>query len=154
MTAELYLGTLYQKIKPSGDFKSQLLNIAFQPAALGGDGVYYARAMLNLHNEDTYSAYRHGRPGVLPSENRTTPSGIFYPNPTNNMMSYSYSLTEGQKGKVEISNTIGTVVAFYKLDSKSNLLKIDTGKLPPGIYYAKVIIDGSTIQQEKLVVLK
>jgi hypothetical protein len=118
----------------------------------GGEGVYMARAMLNLTVIDRIPALRKAshheqKPEIIPS-------GKFYPNPASSEVTY-VSNKEFEKGdNLEIFDNVGSLIKIISLPEKQNKFTFNVANLQSGVYYSKVISASKEKRVEKLVIIK
>jgi hypothetical protein len=77
-------------------------------------------------------------------------NGYIYPNPSSANVTYKCTLKEGDHGIITISNTIGEILIHKKINSTATL--IETGLLPSGIYFYRVVADGKVLDKGKVVI--
>ena len=121
----------------SASSKTTLENIAYQPAILGGEGVYRARALLGLRIEDGAAALRFGN-----INKQIGNYGVLvYPNPVHGFLNIE------SKDKIIISFSISDL-AGKQLENNivnSNKVTIQTSRINSGIYLLNCKLeDGST----------
>jgi hypothetical protein len=175
VTADGY-GTL---TTPNGTY-TNCLRIHFVQAFT--DSVYMSAPTIITYSNDEYMWYKNGIHSALaytytttsngsPSTNGgflSSPLGIdevnnsitsfnVYPNPASSSINLDFNLTESKKAGYKIYNTLGeemittdTKEAFAGL----NNYKIDTGNLPEGIYFVKLILENGNIQTRRFSVLR
>jgi hypothetical protein len=77
-------------------------------------------------------------------------NGYIYPNPSSANVTYKCTLKEGNHGIITISNTIGEILIHKKINSTATL--IETGLLPSGIYFYRVVADGKVLDKGKIII--
>jgi hypothetical protein len=84
-------------------------------------------------------------------------SSSLFPNPAADQVTVDFTLTENKSVSLQIFNTVGQQVVvnenaegFQGLNS----IQLDVTKLPEGIYFAQVILDGSIATTKRFVVTK
>lgn len=137
--------------------KSSLIAIAQTDSRLGGQGVYYARAILmanyNLHYNDGLYDYQAPTKGVAARIGNTTEvqapnllKGI-YPNPTSTELNI---VTNSGFKTITIYNNLGQIV--YNTQSQG-LLNIDVSAWAKGVYVITVIdIETKATENSKFIV--
>lgn len=85
-------------------------------------------------------------------ENQRSVSSFFFPNPSNGNITLEYNMAEN--GNLEIIDVNGNLLGSYNLSSASNHMEIRNDKLSNGIYLYRVISNGATIKQGKIVILR
>ena len=120
-----------------------LYTIAYQPAMLGGKGVYNARSLLRLRIEDGASSLRQSV-----STNFTETSTIdlkLYPNPAKDEFTVSSSeLTS----RIEIFDLSGKIIE--KLNGEFNQKSISITNYKNGFYFVDVHMLDDKVKQFKL----
>lgn len=111
-------------------------NIAIQNAITGGDGVYMARAMLNIYVEDLYPIFRKANGNVTISQNSFLQYEV-YPNPSYGIFNFSFvNLVEATE--IIISNAIGQTVDTYSLNGDQTNFILDLSAYEAGIYFYRI----------------
>jgi hypothetical protein len=78
-----------------------------------------------------------------------------YPNPAKELLNFNYNIKdEYNNAEFSIFNLTGSVVYDSKLTAQTGKVSIKLDKLPGGVYFYKVIIDGRIDKTEKLVIIK
>jgi len=76
-----------------------------------------------------------------------------YPNPATENAIFSYNLSEGENGFLEIFSLPGTKVAAYRLSSHQQELQLSVNDLENGVYMYRFSINGEPIEAGKLVII-
>lgn len=78
-----------------------------------------------------------------------------YPNPARNYVIAEYTCKDDYtRGLLEIRNNIGKAFMTVPLNSNHDYLVISTDKLPFGIYFCNLVLEGNIITTEKLIITK
>lgn len=78
-----------------------------------------------------------------------------YPNPTNNTVTFEYSLEENLKGSIfNLYDLFGKSIMKYILEGNQGKITIDIQGLPNGIYICNLDANGTKLWQEKLVIVR
>ncbi|MEO7397070.1 MAG: T9SS type A sorting domain-containing protein [Ilumatobacteraceae bacterium] len=137
-------------------------NIATLCPLTDGPGVIYARSLMPPLDGGLvdYTNVCEQVPGQNSSQRIRNPqetndySFKLFPNPNNGIMKMDYSLGENQSGELTIYDITGKKINTYKLEEGENTLKIDEQKLEAGVYLYKVLVNGKSVQQDKIVIIK
>lgn len=77
-----------------------------------------------------------------------------YPNPNNGNFNFEYRLKPNETGLLNIMDVTGKLVANYTLENNKNNLQINANDLNSGVYLYQIIINGSLVNGDKLVIIK
>ena len=123
--------------------QNALSNIAYQPAMLGGKGVYNARSLLRLRIEDGASSLRQS---ALNNFTQTPSFDInLYPNPAKDEFTVSSSELIS---RIEIFDLSGKIIE--KLNGEFNQKSISITNYKNGLYFVDVHLLNSKVKQFKL----
>jgi hypothetical protein len=75
-----------------------------------------------------------------------------YPNPANNMVSFSYSGPQNSGSKLIVRNILGSVVREADIAGTSGKLSLNTSELAEGVYFYSFIVNGNSLVTRKLVI--
>jgi len=78
------------------------------------------------------------------------------PNPTNNVTTIYFQLNEQNEGYINIISSIGETVREIHFSKAAGLhnIELDMSRLPVGLYYYSMVINGKRIDTKKMVVVK
>lgn len=76
------------------------------------------------------------------------------PNPNNGEMVFSYSLSDGKTGTIEIFDATGKLINSIFLLSGENNIHINETSMREGIYFCRFVVDGDIINGEKISVVR
>ncbi|MBI4945959.1 MAG: PKD domain-containing protein [Bacteroidetes bacterium] len=77
-----------------------------------------------------------------------------YPNPNNGDMTINYFISQNEKSEFAIYDLSGRKLKSYLLTGENSQLNISAKDLQEGVYFYNVISNGTTIKQDKIVVIK
>ncbi len=151
---EIYLNTIAAGIDTFTTQQTQTLqNIASQDPLQGGNAVYGAMVLLDLH------AHR-GLPQNVRLSNSSyegnssyEEKALIYPNPAKNEATLDYSVEEGQKGILEIYSVLGQKIASYEL-KPNETLHFNISSFETGVYLYNVTVNDAVIYSDRLVIIK
>lgn len=156
---DIYYNTWAKEIfEFSPQDSATLLEIAFQNPFYCGTAAYDARLMLDTiitdASDDSNGRYRQDEINIDSEVQESEPHaiGVIYPNPAKNEAFYEIFLQNNEKGSFILYDVIGQRIVTEKLNNGANKLKIDTSKLPSGIYLYKVRINDNIIDSEKIII--
>lgn len=87
--------------------------------------------------------------------NNITCSFKLAPNPTSNQVKLSYQLPANQNvGELLLYNTFGQLIRSEKISSANSTITQDVSILSAGVYYYTLVVNGSVMATNKLVVIK
>jgi hypothetical protein len=115
----------------------------------GGTAVFDARNMLREEWHD--STHLRMAP---PVHNDNLNKLLVYPNPTSGLCTIAFETADGNASVLQIVDITGRVVDTWQLQSGANLHPIDVSHLPSGTYIYCIIVNGTLVGREKLLVLK
>jgi hypothetical protein len=154
----IYLSTIAKGIMYDGGQASTLYDIAVQCPLIGGPSVYQARSLYYLTDDqviyDDASSCSGSPRGVNYSNTKENRAPVrMYPNPTNGKVTLIYSLNN-PKGKLELFNSLGTLIRVQELNNKKTKLIFDVSGVANSVLYYRVMDDETIIGQGKLVIIK
>ncbi|HET6991436.1 MAG TPA: S8/S53 family peptidase, partial [Bacteroidia bacterium] len=76
------------------------------------------------------------------------------PNPNNGEMTFSVSLSEGEKGSIEIFDATGKLVSMFAIQSGEKNIRVNSSDLSAGIYFCRFVVNGEMMSSEKISVVK
>jgi hypothetical protein len=83
------------------------------------------------------------------------PSIVSYPNPANESISFSYTLVgDASMGTINVYNALGQMVKFIDIDGIKRTSTISISELPSGLYFYTLVVNNTTIAQEKFAISK
>lgn len=141
---------------PDNDFDRDTIlmisDIAYQHPFYGGEGVFLARAILNLIIEDYLlpqrKAFQHS---IIKPHLRNKLK--LYPNPATDKVNL-YSIEKFVDGdRLCIFNMMGQLIITYELPHNENVFLFSVKDLKPGILNCKIISDSSLKQIGQLVIM-
>jgi len=128
-----------------------LENIAYSNAIDGGNGVFAARAFLNLDIEDTPSGTLRSQLFEEEITEETTQSFDIFPNPSTGIVQISLE-DESLNYSALVKDITGKIIINEKGIIGNH--KLDLSGLKEGIYFIELITSFKKIQLEKLVLIK
>ena len=132
--------------------KYTLYNIAIQNAITGGQGVYMARAMLNMDVEDTYPILRKMQPNSNLS-NSNHLYALIYPNPTNGAFNLDYEIGKNDFGYIIIENAYGQIIDKVYLDSRQHSKSLRIKNNIGGVYFISMSVNEQLVFNKKLILI-
>ena len=69
-------------------------------------------------------------------------------------MQLEYLLEDNNEGRMELFGISGRLIASYPLQTGRHTLSVHKSDLSNGIYYARIVINGKAVLNEKVVVIK
>ena len=88
----------------------------------------------------------------IPDQGEIKNTIIATPNPANDEVNFSYSLSQGSSGKITIFQVTGTVISETPVQTTHGVLNINTQDLRDGLYFYYLVVDGKVCSAKKLVV--
>lgn len=136
----------------TGTDTTTLLPIALLRPAVGGEAVYMARVMLDLHVDDATGNYSYR---LADSESNTASSQNVkvYPNPASQSVTIAATFYETDQVVFTLYDLSGRLVLSQQLGGNT-LLNIDLGGLESGTYLYQIQLNNTVIQTERLVIAK
>jgi hypothetical protein len=67
-----------------------------------------------------------------------------YPNPASSKVNVSYALTNTQPLSIEVTNSIGAVVATKVVDGGSGVAELNINDIVSGVYFVRMTNNGET----------
>ena len=135
-----------------------LETIANQHPLYGGEGVYFARAMLNLDIIDILPVMRerlaNSSSPMINEKPKQELKGKFYPNPTSAHVTFTYPEPFSESSRLEIYNSMGVKVKVILLDKDLSQITFNTYELSTGIYSCRVFINNVFKQVDKLTIIR
>lgn len=80
--------------------------------------------------------------------------GNGYPNPSNHTFSVPYKVNDFTNAALEIYDINGAFISKKKINTKQGILPLDVESLASGIYFYKLVVNGTQIGVKKLVKIK
>ena len=128
--------------------KSSLEMVAWQPAILGGEGVYRAKAMLKMRLEDGAASLRQIN---FSNENHKAQNRYKgYPNPAKECM-YIEGVDENIIKEVRINDIQGRLI--FSGVAANGKIKIETRSWKNGIYIANILDCNDAVSNIKLTII-
>ncbi len=152
LATQIYLDHFFDKNStPLDDVsKEQLEEIAYQTTVQGGEGVYFARAMLGIDVHDLLPlGLRSVQNVILPSVNQF--KCTISPNPAMNGCLISF---DTGVDIIEVIDLVGKQNYIYKVDPNQQQFMLDLNQYNPGMYALKLLKNTQVLFREKLVVIK
>jgi len=134
------------------DEVQQLLNVAYQHPALGGDAVFQARIMLKMDIIDGNHSQRTMQL-IPPKDSIANGNFKLFPNPNRGSMTLEYSLNSNDIGFLLIYDIAGKQLKSFKLPSENKMLNIDAAELSAGVYYYSIKVNDMNVKNDKLVII-
>jgi hypothetical protein len=78
-------------------------------------------------------------------------SGAF-PNPADNMVSFTYSVPQNSMAKVIIRNVLGSIIKEVDITNNSGKLSLNTSEFADGVYFYTFLVNGNSQVTKKLVI--
>ncbi|MBA3704552.1 MAG: PKD domain-containing protein [Bacteroidetes bacterium] len=78
---------------------------------------------------------------------------FIYPNPSNGLMQFNYTLEKEQSGELQITDILGKMVASYKLSEGENTLQINETQLINSIYLYRLLVDSELVKTDKISII-
>ncbi|HRH62860.1 MAG TPA: T9SS type A sorting domain-containing protein, partial [Bacteroidia bacterium] len=161
---EIYFSTIAQNIFTFNASQAAiLLSIAEQCPFAGGTAVYKARALYSLINptktyNDKLICLNEGvvlRKAFTLQEqkiNNEQNSASIQPNPTNDLLTITYSFSNEKSGKFLVYDLLGKVKFETILEPDKKSESINTKTIPEGIYIYSISNENGNIQNGKLII--
>lgn len=135
-----------------------LNKVAVQHPLYGGEGVYFARAMLNLDIIDILPGEEESRMAntASPPENKLIDQqdGKLYPSPTKGRVIFEMSSAFGASAKLDIYNSYGSLAASYPLNPNARSAEFNLSGLKPGVYSCRLYDSINLKMVNKLVIIR
>jgi|GEM_PF-996138 len=135
-----------------------LNKVAVQHPLYGGEGVYSARAMLNLDIIDILPGEEESRMAntASPPENKfiDQQDGKLYPSPTKGRVIFEMSSAFGASAKLDIYNSYGSLAASYPLNPNARSAEFNLSGLKPGVYSCRLYDSINLKMINKLVIIR
>jgi hypothetical protein len=107
---QIYLLSVTGGVSVSEEQMETLRDLAEQSPVIYGEGVYIARAILNLDVLDSTEAPRPAPSSTQPTTELLNPIGTFYPNPTSDRIDFEYKINENEEGVIFVKDLFGRIV--------------------------------------------
>jgi len=137
---EIYLKTYcvdnYNLTAQQIDFLTALANIT---PWVGGDGVYIARYMLNIEDDQNMADY-----AIAPQKQHTdakTNNAKLYPNPAQNEVMIEFDNAIEGNALLEIYDFTGKLMHGITLTAGNQYISVSTKDLKPGIYMYRILLN-------------
>jgi len=91
---------------------------------------------------------------MVSAEEESSFSTNLYPNPSNGVSNFSYTLAEGETGVLQVFDIAGKLIQSYQLASDDNVININNTGLDAGTYMYKYIVNGNVSKTDKLIIIK
>lgn len=141
-------GSIYSaNTLPDETTVTELTNIAYQNPFFGGEGVYFARAMLHMDVEDLIPQLRRRNPF-----HNVIPDARVFPNPAGEYFTFNCNLDVNKSGRLIVEDGLGEIVIDKELHSRSTI--ISTTKLIPGCYIYKFYSSNVPASNGKIIIIK
>lgn len=102
----------------------------------------------------SWEASNHSMIQMVSAEEESSLSTNLYPNPSNGVSNFSYTLAEGETGVLQVFDIAGKLIQSYQLASDDNVININNTGLDAGTYMYKYIVNGNVSKTDKLVIIK
>ena len=137
-----------------------LLAVAYLCPFTFGPAVYDARGLLTLINPafnvddedvcEVESEERRASPNLI---SQPSQQAYLFPNPASSEINISLLHSENDNAVFEIYNFSGQSIIKGSVQSKAKI-RIDVSAIPSGIYYIRLIINGSLVLSTKFAIIK
>lgn len=145
--------------------------LALQCPLVGGTAVYKARMLYGIYQPsisyddleicNNAGLYKGGK-GLFDDENAMLSQQLLemrsdkltvYPNPTSGQVTFEYSIKNGEKAELIITDVYGKKLLQLKL---ANLTKtiVDLSRQPAGVYFYRYVLSGATGSSGKIILVK
>jgi hypothetical protein len=131
------------------DFLTALANITPWE---GGDGVYIARYMLNIEDDQNMADYAMAPQKQFADVKVNTAK--LYPNPAQNEVMIAFDKTLGVDGILEIYGFTANKIQSIELKSGYQFISVSTKDLKQGIYMYRILVNDKVIAKDKLLIIK
>lgn len=128
--------------------KIMVQTIFTENAATGGNATYAARVMLGLEVNDVASQNNRLSNQTVANESNNEIS--IYPNPVANTVTILIGGAENETIATELKDVLGKIVLPFKQLNATGT--IEFGKIPNGIYFIAVYLNGNYLSTNKLIV--
>jgi hypothetical protein len=138
---------------------SSLWEIAEACAVIGGNAVYQSRNLLmSIENnviefEDNCNVENMAEGRAMTTVTNTKEMKV-YPNPTTGKITLACGLVDNESGWMQIYDLKGNLVKSFHLSNGTKTAHLDAGSLQPGLYQYRIIVNGKTRQEDKLIIIK
>lgn len=75
-----------------------------------------------------------------------------YPNPANDFLYIDYEIVFLKEAKINIYNSIGSVVYTAELKEKADKLKVSVSEFESGLYFCSLQVDGKPFNTKKVLI--
>lgn len=127
-----------------------LESIATQSSLTGGDGVFYARAILNLDIEDHFPALRK-RGNELPAN--TQAAWKVYPNPVNGTLHIEVPEGTGEI-RIHFTDILNRMLMNKEVTHPATIESLDITSLPQGMYQLTIEHSKSILFRKNIVIMR
>jgi hypothetical protein len=160
-----YINRIYSTFLESGDNEEviieayvNLLAVASQCPAAGGQSVYRARAMLAMINDsleyaDAIVCLQSGIYREAVVENNLFDIEII-PNPASDLVSVNVKYPQKGFCNIKILNSLGELIYNIKINCELTEHNINVQKLTPGVYFMNLDFEGAHKAVKKLIIIK
>ncbi len=139
----------------SGNFKVRKIDTL----GIGYQAVFNTPTSIDIYNLpgilpcNTCGSAGAGETGMNEIENNFPTKA--QPNPSSNEVKITFKLPEGAKeGELSLYNTNGQKINTYRVDNRFGYILLDNSKLPTGVYYYNIVVNGEVSSTQKLVLVK
>jgi hypothetical protein len=155
---EVYERLLAEEFDVLSENYNELLAVANQCPAAGGQSVYRARAMLALINDslaynDNLSCLQSGIYREIVADNNNFNIEII-PNPASDLITVKVMNPKEGFCNLTIHNTLGAIVSSSIFNCEISEHFINVEKLTIGIYFVHVNFEGNYRNTQKLIIIK
>ncbi len=154
---QIYLETVASgHYELSGSQILQLFAVAEQCPFSGGPSVYKARSLYNLTDptadwdDDAICILN----GIQPRKRKLEIQYTIFPNPTTGIVSMKYSLSDGEKGLLNIYNVLGVLLSSSVLNSEGKQIDVDLSEYAPALYNYKIMVDDEQLREGMISIIR
>ena len=83
-----------------------------------------------------------------------TGEGAVFNHPNNGTMTMVYDLGKDTKGSMNLYDVTGKLINTYDLQNTTGTIEINESQLHNGIYFYCILVNGITINTNKIVIIK
>jgi hypothetical protein len=151
MVMGIYLGSIAVGAELDSSQKAALEPISLLHPLIGGEGVFWACAMLDKPVNNVLPQLRKANPKNNYDKQGWTGLNVF-PNPAKNEVQIEYHSEVPLT--LSITDVSGKIILNLNLDCKKEMEKVNTSMIDAGTYFMKVMNGFEVISTEKFVIIK
>lgn len=127
-----------------------LNSIAFDDPSISGEGVYFARMLLDTIVVEVGQQARLGKEGIQENNTNATLKPLVFPNPTNGTFTINLNFEPEEEVQVSLMDLTGRIL--FKATQDSQIKSYSFDYLASGVYLYRIEYNSSILSQDRLVI--